>query len=242
MVVRHAEDEKAPNPPGGPDILSAVGEKHARLYPKLFQKYLAVTHGIGSGGAEVKVCPVGKIIAIDPVSNPENRGPSTNPYKTIEPLATDLKLTIQTKDPKGVHYSTVYDWNTPERLKTLLVNGSPTPTSTVIAWDKQGLNPDETDLTTKKINGNTLNTYPYHSVPLLKALPMDATAIVGSGAYYTPQRTDFYVFALQDAGTGKFASAKAYKQQFSDDGGKIWYDRTALNATDNPNDIQYKSK
>src|SRR4051794_2016192 len=134
MGVRHAED--GPNPSGGADILSDVGKKHRDLYPKLFRDYLATTHGIGAGGADVSVCPIGKIIAINPESNPQNNSPGSNPYETIKPLAEALGLTIQTKDAAGVSYSTVYNWDTARR-KTLLDNGSPTPTSTVIAWDKQ---------------------------------------------------------------------------------------------------------
>jgi hypothetical protein len=244
MVVRHAEDEA--NPRGGADILSAVGRKHAALYPELFRKYLAQTHGIGPGGADVSVCPIGKIIAIDPNANSQNHSPGSNPFETILPLAESLKtdahpngLPIDVKDPDGVAYSTVYDWAEADHLKTLLENGTSTPTSTVIAWDKQGLNPSASDLRDKSINGKKLGEY--HYVPLLKALPSNEAAIVGSGAYYTPQRTDFYVFTLQDRHTGKFGFAKRYKQWFSDNGGKTWYYRTALSPTDNPDDIKVKS-
>ena len=233
MVVRHAEDKA--NPAGGPDILSTVGKKHAELYPELFRKYLAKTHNIGPGGAAVSICPIGKIIAINPESNPQNQSPGSNPYETIKPLAKSLRLPIHVKDAAGVSYSTVYNWDA-ERRKTLLSNGSSTPTSTVIAWDKQGLNPSADDLRTKSINGKKLEAYRF--VPLLKALPTNEAAIVGSGAYYTPQRTDFYVFSLQNPETGKFGFAKTYKQWFSDDGGRTWYYRTALSPTDNPNDIK----
>jgi hypothetical protein len=233
MVVRHAED--GPNPAGGADVLSAVGKKHASLYPELFRKYLAKTHSIGPGGAQVSVCPIGKIIAIDPQPNPGNRSPGSNPYETIKPLAEHLRLPIEVKDAAGVAYSTVYNWDAARR-KTLLHNGSSTPTSTVIAWDKQGLNPSTEDLSTKSINGKKLGDY--HFVPLLKALPTDEAALVGSGAYYTPQRTDFYVFSLQHPDTGKFGFAKTYKQWFSNDGGLTWYYRTALLPTDKPDDIK----
>ena len=216
MVVRHAEDEA--NPEGGADILSAVGLRHADLYPKLFRDYLATAHGIGADGTEVSACPIGKIIAIDPESNPENRSPGSNPYETIEPLADSLGLPVQTEDAAGVSYSTVYDWDTARRA-TLLENGSATPTSTVIAWDKQGLNPSADDLSGKTINGKKLGDYGF--VPLLRALPAEEEAVVGSGTY-TPQRTDFYVFTLQDPDTGKFAFAKAYRQLFSEDGGATW--------------------
>ncbi len=233
MVVRHAEDEA--NPDGGADILSSVGISHANLYPTLFRDYLATTHSIGPDGTDVSVCPIGRIIAINPVSNPQNNSPGSNPYETIRPLSTALGLPIQTKDAAGVSYSTVYDWNTARR-KTLLYNGSSTPTSTVIAWDKQGLNPSADDLSNKTINGMRLADY--HFLPLLKALSANEAAIVGSGTYYTPQRTDFYVFSLQIPDSGSFAFAKAYKQLFSDDGGSTWYYRTALSPADNPNDIK----
>jgi hypothetical protein len=241
MVVRHAEDEK--NPAGGADILSPVGKKHAELYPKLFTDYLATTHHVGPGETAVSVCPIGKIIAINPDPNPQNHGPSRNPYETIKPLADSLnensrepRLEIQTKDADGVSYSTVYDWNNTARLKTLLNSGSPS-TSTVIAWDKQGLNPDpEKDLKEKKINEKTLESYGF--TPLLKALPTDPEKIVGSGAYSAPERTDFYVFTLQDPTTGKFGNAKKYKQGFHDPGGTEWYYPPALSPTNNPNDIR----
>ena len=190
MVIRHAED--GPNPAGGADILSAAGKRHAALYPELFRKYLAKSHGIGHGGAEVSVCPIGKIIALNPNPNPENRSPGSNPYKTIEPLeplnpsAKHLGLPIHVKDAAGVSYSTVYDWDT-ERRKTLLENGSSAPTSTVIAWDKQGLNPSAEDLSTKFINGRKLGEYHVEFwVPLLKAFPSHEARDRRSGAYYHP--------------------------------------------------------
>ena len=67
-------------------------------------------------------------------------------------------------------YSTVYSWDT-DRRQTLLDNGSSTPTSTVIAWDKQGLNPSADDLSNKTINGMRLADYDF--LPLLKALPSE---------------------------------------------------------------------
>jgi hypothetical protein len=234
MVVRHAEDEA--NPSGGPDILSSAGKTHAELYRKLFPDYLAETHSIGPDGADVSVCPIGKIIAINKDPNPQNRSPGSNPYKTIEPIAKDLGLTIQVKDAAGVSYSTVYDWDDAARLTALLDNGSSTPTSTVVAWDKQGLNPSADDLSTKTINGKKLGDYGF--VPLLKALPTNEAAIVGSGGYYTPQRTDFYVFSLQDPDSGKFAFARAYKQLFSDDGGSTW----SPSPTASSNDIKIVSR
>ena len=236
MVVRHVED--AANPKGGADILDAAGIKHADLYPQLFRDYLAESGTVLSGG----VCPIGKILAIDPTGNPQNWGPSTNPYKTIEPLAKStpmpasgpvpgaLGLEIQVEDRSGVSYSTVYNWDAlqpagrfgpqPVRLKSLLANGTAFPTSTVIAWDKQGLYPSGDDLN-KTINGKKLETYYPPGVPLLKALPTNPAAIV-TNAKYIPERTNFYVFADQDPVNGKFSFAKAYKQEYSNDGGKTW--------------------
>jgi hypothetical protein len=243
MVVRHAED--GTNPRGGADVLTAVGKKHAALYPELFRTYLAEPHSIGPGGAKATVCPIGKVIAIDPTpNNGENNSPGTNPYCTIKPLSeslTDLRQqhepssvpecpgelgTIEVKDPAGVSYSTVYNWDTLVRLNTLLNNGTPTPTSTVIAWDKQGLNPSATDLSDKYITSNIghkkLSEYNY--VPLLQALPTNKAAIVGPDpTNYTPQRTDFYIFSQQDPASGKFLVAKAYKQQFRINGGDWTY-------------------
>jgi hypothetical protein len=232
MVVRHAEDEA--NPDGGGDILSSVGIRHADLYPKLFRDYLATVHSIGPDGAEVSACPIGRVVAIDPEPNPQNRSPGSNPYETIEPLSDDLGLPVETEDAAGVSYSTVYEWDTARR-RALLDNGSSTPTSTVIAWDKGGLNPSVDDLSTKTINGKRLADYDY--VPLLKALPAAEDAIVGSGTY-TPQRTDFYVFSVQDPESGAFASAKAYTQVFSEDGGSTW----SPSPTADSNDIKTASR
>ena len=230
MVVRHGEDMA--NPAGGADILSPAGKKHAALYPMLFADYVATTHGVGPGGAKVSVCPIGRIIAIDPIKNGQNPGPGTNPYETIKPLADSLGLTIETMEGPKVSYSTVYDW-TAERRKTLLTSG----TSTVIAWDKQGLNPSADDLSGKSINGKKLGDYGF--VPLLKAMPTDPSAIVGSGGYFTPNRTDLYVFSLQDPTTGQFGYGKTYAQKFSDDGGATWYDVPgSLPESSNPNAIK----
>ncbi len=233
MVVRHAED--GPNPKGGADILDAAGIKHAALYPELFRSYLAESGTVLPGG----ICPIGKIIAINPTGNPQNWGPGTNPYKTIEPLAQSLSLKIEVgdgsmpspEDPNGVSYSTVYNWDALQpagrfgpqhvRLKSLLANGTGTPTSTVIAWDKQGLYPSAEDLKGKTINGKKLETYYPPGVPLLKALPTNPDAIV-TNANYIPERTDFYVFADQDPASGQFSFTKAYKQEYSNDGGKTW--------------------
>ena len=115
---------------------------------------LATAHSIGPDAAEVSACPIGRIIAIDPAPNPQNGGPGSNPYETIEPLSEDLELPVETEDAAGVSYSTVYEWDTARR-RALLDNGSSTPTSTVIAWDKGGLNPSAVDLDSKTINGKT---------------------------------------------------------------------------------------
>jgi hypothetical protein len=246
MVLRHAEDQA--NPAGhGPDVLSPLGKEHAALYPEMFAKYLATPHGVGPDGAQEDVCPIGKVIAIDPKPNSANRAPGANPIDTIKPLVAHLnaareergeaKLEIQVKDPEGVPYSTVYNWNAARR-HTLLENGSATSTSTVIAWDKQGLNPSAEDLKDKSINGKKLSAYKAEGwVPLLEALPTDKHAIIGSGAYITPQRTNFWVFARQDHATDTFGYAKTYEQWFSDDHGAKWYPGYELSPQHKPNDI-----
>ena len=187
-------------------------------------RYLAEPHGVGAGGAKAKVCPIGRIIAIDPAKSNQNEYPGTNPYETIKPLAMELGLPIETNDG-NVSYSTVYDW-TQERRATLLKGGM----STVIAWDKQGLNPSAKELLDNRINSKAPGEDNYTSkalgefgyTPLLKALPVNPTPVIGSGGYVTPNRTDFYVFSQQDA-SGQFGYSKKYVQQFSDDGGTTWY-------------------
>lgn len=238
MVVRHAED--VANPAGGADILGPDGIAHAKLYPKLFRDYLAEPHKVGPDGTEVPICPIGKVIAINPERNPQNLGPGTNPYQTIRPLAEALALPggIQVTDPEGVSYSTVYDWDDAERLGTLLANGSATPTSTVVAWDKQGMNPSENDLNVKTIysESGTKKLGSYGFTPMLRALPENPGAIA-PGPEYTPQRTDFYVFSQQQPASSKFAFAKSYQQCFSNDGGNTW----SVSPTADSSDIKLKS-
>jgi hypothetical protein len=193
---------------------------------------VAEPHGVGPDGAKVKVCPVGKVLAIDPYDNDANHSPGTNPYETIEPTADSLGLTVQTQDDAGTSYSTVYEWDRARRQTLLDGNG----TSTVIARDKQGLFPSPEDLSENTINGRTLGDYGL--VPLLRALPADQEAIVGGNPRYTPQRTDFFVFAQQNPDTGQFAAAKAYRQSFSDDGGATWYSTDRLGSSNEPDDIK----
>jgi len=131
MVVRNAEDITLEAEPF--HDLSPSGREHAQLYPTMFSEFLAQAQSVGLGGASVSVCPIGKVIAIDPVGNP-------TAYDTVRPLAESLRLAVQVNDPMGVGYSTYYEWTTERRL-ALLTGGSAATTSTVIAWDGAGLNP-----------------------------------------------------------------------------------------------------
>ncbi|CAB4947586.1 MAG: hypothetical protein F2842_06245 [Actinobacteria bacterium] len=131
MVVRNAEDITLEVEPF--HKLSPSGSEHARLYPMLLSGFLAQSQSLGPSGASVSVCPIGKVLAIDPVGNP-------TAHDTIRPLAESLRLAVEVKDPMGVSYSTDYEW-TIERRLALLTGGSAATTSTVIAWDGAGLNP-----------------------------------------------------------------------------------------------------
>src|SRR5262245_35860394 len=61
MVVRHAEDASSP---ANAHYLTDAGKNHAQLYVSLVHDYVyGNTHGLGAAGAEVCVCPVGKVIS-----------------------------------------------------------------------------------------------------------------------------------------------------------------------------------
>lgn len=208
FVIRHAEDEKDLD--GGPDKLSTIGLRHADLYPLLFEQYLSTTHGVTN---DKKPCPIDRIIAIDKDPNDANRSPAGNPFNTIKPLADELGKTIETADAEGTPYSTVYDWGTKDKSRLL---GS--STSTVIAWDKQGLNPTSDDLNKTITNqaGVTKTLTGWNYTPLLQAMGPSTDTFSGS-----PQRTELWVFADQQP-DGRFASAKKYQQFASTDCGKTW--------------------
>jgi len=131
MVVRQAEDITLEVEPF--HALSPSGSRHALLYPTMFSTFLETARGVGPDRTSVSVCPIGKVLAIDPVGNP-------TAHDTIRPLAESLRLAVEVKDPMGVSYSTAYEW-TIERRLALLTGGSAATTSTVIAWDGAGLNP-----------------------------------------------------------------------------------------------------
>jgi hypothetical protein len=224
MVVRHGEDVDIVAQPY--HALGPSGLHHASLYPSLFKQYLAAPHGVGPAGASVTICPIGKIIAIDPTwNNSANPSPSPNPYETIRPLAESLGLTIAVQDPQGVSYSTYYEWTTPRRL-ALLTGGTAATVSTVIAWDSAGLNPKPADVEASAPPKDL------HHPSLLKALPV-TFPLEPNGAFFAPQRTDFYVFAGQDTTTGQFATFKAYHQEFTLDGTN-WYSKPALDLNEMP--------
>jgi len=233
LVVRHAEDSNGP-----PPALTAGGKRHASLYPQMFESYLSEAHSIGVSGVDELPCPVGRVIAINPNPTTVAPGPSTNPYNTILPYATAAKLTIEVVDPTGVPYTSAYVWNTARR-QALLKGGAAATTSTVVAWDKAGLNPtaDEAKELAKYIPSATSYTA---DDGLLKKLPTTFT-FEANGQHYTPPRNHFWVFAQQDLGTGTFAVAKRYEQQYSKDG-KSWYVQPILPDTDNPTSLQVGPK
>jgi hypothetical protein len=234
MVVRHAEDANKPDPDKTP-YLTVGGKLHASLYPKMFESYMSEAQSIGVGGVKALPCPVGRVIAINPNTNDDNVNPSTNPYKTILPYATAATPTIEVVDPAGVPYTSSYVWNT-DRRKTLLTDGA---TSTVVAWDKAGLNPtsDEAKELAKYIQSAA--TYTAED-GLLKKLPTTFT-FEANGDHYTPPRNHFWVFAQQDPATGTFAIAKRYEQQYYKDG-KDWYVQPILPDTDKPTSLRVGPK
>lgn len=234
MVVRHAEDANGPEPLRTP-YLTVGGKLHASLYPQMFQSYMSEAQSIGAGGVKALPCPVGRVIAINPNTNDDNRNPSTNPYNTILPYATKANRTIEVVDPAGVPYTSSYVWNT-ERRKKLLKDGA---TSTVVAWDKAGLNPDAEEATELAKYIKSAATYTAED-GLLKKLPTTFT-FEANGKHYTPPRNHFWVFAQQDPTTGKFAIAKRYAQQYSKDGTN-WYVQPILPDTDKPTSLRVGPK
>ena len=230
MVIRHAEDGGE----NGEHFLTDSGKRHAELYIKLFNDYVfSNSRALGNGGLEICVCPIGKIIAIDKDLNKINSNPSSNPYRTIEPLAKYLNIPIQVQTADSMPYSSGFQWKTAERLTLLSENA----TSTVIAWDKQGLNATKEDYAKLQTFIPSLSQIPYDQfTPLLKGLPIKTIA---DNMTFTPSRDGFYVFAKQDAVTGKFSIFKLYNQQFSQDG-NIWYSAPNGFLTDLPSAIRLK--
>lgn len=232
MVVRHAEDIDIAAQPY--HDLAPSGRQHARLYPSMFSQYLAAPHSIGPGGTDATVCPIGRILAVDPTwGNASNPSPSPNPYETIRPLAESLGLAIEVKDPQGVSYSSYYEWTTARRL-ALLDGAAAATMSTVIAWDSAGLNPKQVDVDASAPPKDL------HHPSLLKSLPVTFT-LEPNGVAFLPARTDFYVFAGQDVATGKFAIFKAHHQQFTTNG-TDWYSKSSLDANEMPTGIRVGPK
>jgi hypothetical protein len=233
MVVRHAEDANGPEP-----RLTTGGKLHASLYPEMFESYMSEAHSIGAGGVDAMPCPVGRVIAINPNKNDDNVNPSTNPYNTILPYATAADITVEVVDPDGVPYTGSYVWNT-DRRKALLDNadfsGDEEPTSTIVAWNKAGLNPTAAEAEELKKYNKSAATYTAED-GLLKKLPTTFT-FEANGDHYTPPRNHFWVFAQQDPTTGTFAIAKRYEQQYSKDGTN-WYVQPILPDTDKPTSLR----
>lgn len=234
MVIRHAEDGGI----NGEHFLTDSGKRHAELYITLFKDYVySNSHGFGTGGSEVCVCPVGKIISIDNKANDLNKNPSSNPYKTIEPVSKELGIEIQVISADGVPYTSGFQWNTDKIKLTLLSNDPANLTSTIIAWDKQGLNATADDYAKLQEFIPSLGKIPYAQfTSLLKGLPIKTIA---TNMTFTPSRDHFYVFAKQDATTGDFSVFKLYNQQFSNDGNS-WYSAPDGFLVDLPTSIRLK--
>jgi len=216
-VMMMSDAENGGGSPAMQNELSPSGKQHAQLYPSMISHYLAEPHELMSSDSAVTVCPVGKIIAVDPASGSgSNAAPIPNPYNTVRPLAESLHLSIEVKDPQGVSYNSEYEW-TLERRLTLLVGGQSATMSTVVAWDRAGLN-----------------------VSLLRVLPAVVT-FDSKGVVYSPQPTHFFVMTGQDATTGKFAALAAYHQEFTTDG-STWYTKDALDLADSPVGIRVGSE
>ncbi len=221
MVVRHAEDTAS-----GPHALTEAGENHADLYVSLVDEYVfGKAHGLGPAGADVCVCPVAKVVAIDPESNAVSSSPSSNPFETIRPLANALALPIAVADEAGTPYTSCYNWNTAAR-QALLRDADGAAASTVVAWDKQGLNWTAADAA----NLTDWCKLSPSAEPLLKKLAKSFT-LEADGSHFTPQRDHFFVFAGQDEADGKFTTFKTYQQTYSHDGAG-WYTTSFL--TDAP--------
>lgn len=215
IVVRHAEDTSTETVP---HLLTTAGNNHAQLYINLIDDYVfAKSHKLSGTTAESCACPVGRVLAIDPAPNTVNRSPSSNPYQTVLPLARHLNLTIEVSDSAGVPYTSAYAWTTAARLSLLPVVAGVT-SSTVIGWDKQGLNPSAAEVTASPI--------PLNPPGLLLRLPR-SFPYESATTHFTPERNHFYVFAQQDATDGKFAVFKYYNQCYSFDSSS-WFTTTFL--------------
>ncbi|MGL4206323.1 MAG: hypothetical protein ACRCRW_09445 [Aeromonadaceae bacterium] len=219
MVIRHAEDGGE----NGQHYLTAPGMNHAKLYVSLFDSYIHdKSHQIA--GEEKCICEIDNIITIDPEPNAGNINPSSNPYETIRPLADSIpgvgRAGIQTMDINHVSYGTAYEWYA-SRRKTLL--NTDHKHSTVIAWDKQGLNPSGAEIAEALKSGLDLR----NKTPLLPALAKQFSYETPT-SHFTPQRNHVYLFARQDPSDGKFAIFKFYLQNYSLDGHQ-WYSTTFLN-------------
>ena len=220
MVVRHAEDIALKAEPF--HELSPSGRQHSALYPTMFSDFLAQDRGVGAGGASVRLCPVGKVIAIDGIGSP-------TPYDTIRPLAESLRLAVEVQDPMGVSYSTYYEWTTERRL-ALLTGGGAATTSTVVAWDGPGLNPSPDEVSASAPPKDL------HHPSLLEALPVTFT-LESNGGHFAPSSSDFYVFAGADAVTGQFTQFLAFQQEFTTDGAS-WYTTKSLDPAEVPTGIR----
>lgn len=212
MGLRHAEDT-----PDGKKSLTDPGKNHARLYIDMFKAFVfGKSHKVGPGGKDMCICPIKRLIAIDPNTTP-------NPFDTLAPLAQKLKLSIETKDrATGQIYNSGFNWQAASRSSLIDPKGA---YSTVISWTRQGLNHRPSDIAPAKKWGEDLN-----HLPLLKQLPKVFTpepSPIQSEKGFTPSRNHLFLFAQQDPKDGKFAYFKLYTQKVSNDG-KSWYQNPYL--------------
>lgn len=220
MVIRHAEDGGE----NGQHYLTGPGLNHAKLYTTLFDSYIhGKSHEIA--GEDKCLCEIDKVIAIDPDPNAGNSNPSSNPYETIRPLANSISgvgtAGIQVMDQEHTSYGTAYEWRT-SRRKSLL--NSDHKHSTVIAWDKQGLNPSSAEIAEALKSGLDLRNQSPLLPALAKQFPYETPT-----SHFTPQRNHFYLFARQDPSDGKFAIFKFYLQNYSQEGSQ-WYTSSFLDG------------
>ncbi|RUR06817.1 hypothetical protein ELY15_12835 [Legionella sp. km772] len=212
FVIRHAEDTQS-----GPHALTAEGQRHAELYPMLFQNYIwGDTHSVGVDKAQACVCPIGKIISISNKGNVTprnpNPNPSPNPYLTVKNLSDNLNLPISTDNGKNQYWSS-FQWTADEKKKLFDYGKNSSPYSVVIAWDKQGLNPTEEEYN-KLVSWLTPpeSQLPFKNfIPLLKYFPQNLPD--PSSLSMDPARTNLWVYSNQNE-QGKFLNLRFYHQVF----------------------------
>ena len=95
-------------------------------------------HGPSIGRRGMSACPIGRIIAIDPAPNPQNRPARIPTRPSSLPKISSFRSSPRCRRRvllDGVRRGT------PTRRRALLDNASSTPTSTVIVWTRGGCIP-----------------------------------------------------------------------------------------------------